>query len=257
MFERYTEEARRVVFFARYEASQFGSPYIETEHLLLGLLREDNALAKRFLRSQANYEMIRKQIEAQTTAREKVSTSVDLPLTHECKRVLAFAFEEALRLGDAHIGTVHLLLGLLREQDCVAARILVAEGVSLNAVREQISGHGPGPENELNSTNFNLHGRPEADLHGRPLAERVDEALVGFVVSELSAEARRMVAYAAVEAGLLGHTEIGAGHLLLGILREKESAAAKLLEANGLGRKRVEAELFGEISDSPGAPAES
>ena len=99
MFERYTEKARRVIFFARYEASQFGSPYIETEHLLLGLLREDKALANRFLRSQANIESIRKQIEAQTTVREKVSTSVDLPLSTECKRVLAYAAEEAERLG--------------------------------------------------------------------------------------------------------------------------------------------------------------
>src|ERR1035438_10449878 len=90
MFERYTEKARRVIFFARYEASQFGSPYIETEHLLLGLLREDKALTNRFLRSHASVESIRKQIEGHTTIREKVSTSVDLPLSNECKRVLAY-----------------------------------------------------------------------------------------------------------------------------------------------------------------------
>jgi ATP-dependent Clp protease ATP-binding subunit ClpC len=67
MFERYTEKARRVIFFARYEVSQFGSPYIETEHLLLGLLREDTALTNRFLRSHATVESIRKQIESRTT----------------------------------------------------------------------------------------------------------------------------------------------------------------------------------------------
>ena len=98
MFERYTEKARRVIFFARYEASQFGSPYIETEHLLLGLLREDKQLANRFLRSHAAVDSIRKQIEGHTTVREKVSTSVDLPLSHECKRVLAYGAEEAERL---------------------------------------------------------------------------------------------------------------------------------------------------------------
>jgi len=105
MFERYTEKARRVIFFARYEASQFGSPCIETEHLLLGLLREDKVLTNRFLRSSAAVESIRKQIEAQTTMREKVSTSVDLPLSHECKRVLAYGAEEAERLNHKHIGT--------------------------------------------------------------------------------------------------------------------------------------------------------
>jgi len=75
MFERYTEKARRVIFFARYEASQFGSPYIETEHLLLGLLREDKALAHRLMRSHLSFESMRKQIEEHTVIREKVSTS--------------------------------------------------------------------------------------------------------------------------------------------------------------------------------------
>jgi ATP-dependent Clp protease ATP-binding subunit ClpC len=138
MFERYTEKARRVIFFARYEASQFGSPYIETEHLLLGLLREDKALTNRFLRSHASVESIRKQIEGHTTIREKVSTSVDLPLSNECKRVLAYAAEEAERLSHKHIGTEHLLLGLLREEKCFAAEILTERGLRLPAIREEL-----------------------------------------------------------------------------------------------------------------------
>ncbi|MCS7314383.1 MAG: ATP-dependent Clp protease ATP-binding subunit [Bryobacterales bacterium] len=139
MFERYTEKARRVIFFARYEASQYGSPYIETEHLLLGLLREDKALASRFLRSASAVDSIRKQIEAHTTIREKVPTSVDLPLSHECKRVLAYAAEEAERLNHRHIGTEHLLLGLLREERCFAAELLHERGLRLSAVREEVA----------------------------------------------------------------------------------------------------------------------
>jgi ATP-dependent Clp protease ATP-binding subunit ClpC len=139
MFERYTEKARRVIFFARYEASQFGSPYIETEHLLLGLLREDKALSNRFLRSHASVESIRKQIEAHTTIREKVSTSVDLPLSNECKRVLAYAAEEAERLSNKHIGTEHLLLGLLREEKCFASEILLERGLRLSTVRDELA----------------------------------------------------------------------------------------------------------------------
>ena len=139
MFERYTEKARRVIFFARYEASQFGSPYIETEHLLLGLIREDKALANRFLRSHGAVDSIRKQIEAHTTVREKVSTSVDLPLSHECKRVLAYAAEEAERLSHKHIGTEHLLLGLLREEKCFAAEILHERGLRLATIREELA----------------------------------------------------------------------------------------------------------------------
>ena len=139
MFERYTEKARRVIFFARYEASQFGSPYIETEHLLLGLLREDKALTNRFLRQHSSVESIRKQIEGHTTIREKVSTSVDLPLSNECKRVLAYAAEEAERLGHKHIGTEHLLLGLLREEKCFAAEILHERGLRLANVRDELA----------------------------------------------------------------------------------------------------------------------
>ncbi|MEK7407689.1 MAG: ATP-dependent Clp protease ATP-binding subunit [Acidobacteriota bacterium] len=139
MFERYTEKARRVIFFARYEASQFGSPYIETEHMLLGLLREDKALTNRFLRSAAALDSIRKQVEARTAVREKVSTSVDLPLSHECKKVLAYAAEEAERLNHRHIGTEHLMLGLMREEKSFAADILHERGLRLAQVREEIA----------------------------------------------------------------------------------------------------------------------
>jgi ATP-dependent Clp protease ATP-binding subunit ClpC len=139
MFERYTEKARRVIFFARYEASQCGSPYIESEHLLLGLLREDKALTNRFLRTHASLESIRKEIEGRTIVREKGSTSVDLPLSHECKRVLNYAAEEAERLSHKHIGTEHLLLGLLREERCFAAEMLQNRGLRLAQVREDLA----------------------------------------------------------------------------------------------------------------------
>ena len=139
MFERYTEKARRVIFFARYEASQCGSPYIESEHLLLGLLREDKTLTNRFLRTHASLEAIRKEIEGRTVVREKGSTSVDLPLSHECKRVLNYAAEEAERLSHKHIGTEHLLLGLLREERCFAAEMLQNRGLRLAQVREDLA----------------------------------------------------------------------------------------------------------------------
>jgi len=139
MFERYTERARRVIFFGRYEASQFGSSFIEAEHLLLGILREDKALTSRFLRSHSTVVSIRKQIEQNTTLREKVSTSVDLPLSDEAKRVLAFAAEEADRMGTKQIGTEHLFLGLLRETGSLPAKILQERGIHLDTAREQIA----------------------------------------------------------------------------------------------------------------------
>jgi ATP-dependent Clp protease ATP-binding subunit ClpC len=139
MFERYTEKARRVIFFARHEATQFGSPFVEAEHLLLGLLREDQALANRFLGSPGAVDSIRRQVEGHTTIREKVSTSVDLPLSHNCKRVLAYGADESERLKHKHIGTEHLFLGLLREDKCFAAKILHERGLGLAKVREELA----------------------------------------------------------------------------------------------------------------------
>jgi hypothetical protein len=139
MFERYTEKARRVVFFARYEASQYGSPYIETEHLLLGLVREDRALAKRFLNEVNAEEGLRAEIERAITQRETFPTSVEVPLTSESKRVLTLAAEEAGRLGHRHIGTEHILLGLLRVEDSLAGTLLHARGVRMATIREELA----------------------------------------------------------------------------------------------------------------------
>jgi ATP-dependent Clp protease ATP-binding subunit ClpC len=139
MFERYTERARRVLFFARYEATQLGSTSIETEHLLLGLIREGKGLTSRiFARSHLSLESIRKEIEGRTVFREKVSTSVDIPFSAETKRVLQYAAEEADRLLHTYIGTEHLLLGILREERSVAASILYEKGMRLASVREDI-----------------------------------------------------------------------------------------------------------------------
>jgi hypothetical protein len=141
VFERYTEKARRVVFFGRFEASQYGSPYIETEHLLLGLMRENPEIAQ--LLPSGSEESIRKQIDAHTTVREHVSTSVDLPLSNECKRVLAYGAEEAERLEHRHIGPEHLLLGLLREQGCFAPAILRERGLTQDQLRVRFSELSP------------------------------------------------------------------------------------------------------------------
>lgn len=145
MFERYTETARRTIFFGRYEASQFGSSYIETEHLLLGLLREDKDLASQFLESSAKITAIRRSIEQRSKGGLKAATSVDLPLSLECKRVLAYAAEEAERMNHKHIGTPHLLLGLLREEQSFAAQLLREQGLSVKSVREQVHESEPPP----------------------------------------------------------------------------------------------------------------
>ncbi len=136
MLERYTEKARRVMFFARYEAAQLGSRCIETEHLLLGLFREDRVLATRFCPGGAD--AIREQIELNTTLRDKVSTASELPLSNECKRILSHAASEAEHMREKYTGAEHLLLGILREETSRAAKILHERGLRLHAVREEL-----------------------------------------------------------------------------------------------------------------------
>ena len=136
MIERYTEKARRVIFFARYEASQFGSPVIETEHLLLGILRDDPRIT-RMLPAGAP-ESIRAQIDARFEVRERVPVSVDLPLSHASMRVLAYGAEEAERLNHRHIGSEHLFLGLLRDEGSLAAKLLEPFGAKLEGFRTKV-----------------------------------------------------------------------------------------------------------------------
>lgn len=139
MFERYVEKARRVIFFARYEASEYGSPYIESEHLLLGLLREDQTLARMFLGQGDVQAQIRAEIEQHITRRERISTSVEAPLTDESKKILNLAGEESERLGQRYVGPEHILLGMLGVEGSLAARLLQARGLRAAEVREQLA----------------------------------------------------------------------------------------------------------------------
>jgi len=137
MFERYTEKARRVIFFARYEASQFGSGVIESEHLLLGLLRENKEL-HRWLEKE-NAETIRRRVEEHYGERMPGATSVDLPLSVSAKRILKQAADEADGLGHKHIGTEHLFLALLDEKEGFAAELLKGAGVDASKVRAHVA----------------------------------------------------------------------------------------------------------------------
>jgi ATP-dependent Clp protease ATP-binding subunit ClpC len=135
VFERYSEQARQIIFFGRYEASQFGAPEIQPEHILLGILRSDRNLTQRLFPADETRKAIRDRIVQSQPVREKVSTSVDLPLSLESKRALAYGAEEAERLGHPKIEVVHLLIGLAREESSLAARILFESGVTLSQLR--------------------------------------------------------------------------------------------------------------------------
>jgi uncharacterized protein (TIGR02246 family) len=139
MFERFTEKARRVVFYARYEASQFGSTHIESEHLLLGLLREDKGLLLHFFDPEKRVIDIRAEIEKRVTRGQSFPTSVEVPLSKDSKKLLHLAMEESDSLGHSHVGTEHVLLGMLLVESSLAAQILKELGVKPESVREQIA----------------------------------------------------------------------------------------------------------------------
>ena len=138
MFEKYNEKARRALFFARYEASKLGSKVIESEHLLLGILREGEDIIKEiFARFNVKPEEVRREIEGDRIFVERISSTAELPLSEESKKILAYASHEAESMMHPYVGTEHLLIGLLRVDGCVAGRLLTARGFNLYGVREE------------------------------------------------------------------------------------------------------------------------
>jgi ATP-dependent Clp protease ATP-binding subunit ClpC len=134
MFDRYTDRARRCIFYARESVSKYGSMTIETEHLLLGILKEDPNIIPRFLPSKTN-EDIRAEVAKRTIVQPEIPTNIDLPLSKQCGRILDYATKEAETFGHSEVGVEHLLLGVLREEEGVAGQILRLAGLNVEAVR--------------------------------------------------------------------------------------------------------------------------
>ncbi len=138
MFERFTDRARRVVVLAQEEARMLKHDYIGTEHILLGLIRESQGVAASALESLGiSLEAVRREVE-KTIGRGSNEQSGHIPFTPRAKKSLELSLREALQLKHNYIGTEHILLGLIREGDGVAAQVLVRLGADLNRVREKV-----------------------------------------------------------------------------------------------------------------------
>ena len=149
MFERFTDRARRVIVLAQEEARMLNHNYIGTEHILLGLIREGEGVAAKALESLGiSLDAVRQQVE-EIIGRGQQAPSGHIPFTPRAKKVLELSLRESLQLGHDYIGTEHILLGLIREGDGVAAQVLVKLGADLNRVRQQVielnSGQQPRP----------------------------------------------------------------------------------------------------------------
>lgn len=323
MFERYTPEARRLIAFAHAE-SKLAYRNIETEHLLLGTMRENPALVSRFIAS-TDADWFRQHATPQAVPSETAATHIEgLAFSIESNRVLVFAAEEADRLGHGQVGIEHLLLGLLREEGCAAAKLLRARGADPDRIREEllVSPHRPlsseqrrqqeiaeiwtkwiavrgcslpqpaTGDNEssrvgnytISAARLMFFARYHAGRLGSPMVEpehlllaalreewehlnvflpsAESRAVVGRQLEELrrnkhtaagdfsyyetlplSAQVIQVETYAAEEATLLRSQHIRPEHLLLGILREEASAAARILREHGAQIERIRGEL--------------
>jgi ATP-dependent Clp protease ATP-binding subunit ClpC len=138
MFERFTDRARRVVVLAQEEARMLNHNYIGTEHILLGLIHEDEGVAAKAIKDLGiSLDVVRQQVE-EIIGHGQVVPSGHIPFSPRAKKVLELSLRESIQLGHNYIGTEHILLGLLREGEGVAAQVMVELGADLDRVRQQV-----------------------------------------------------------------------------------------------------------------------
>lgn len=189
MWQRFTERARKVVFYAQEEAQKFGEGYVSTEHLLLGLVRESESVASRVLEKLGvSLGRVRSEVEKQLPRGES-RTAQEMTLTPRAKRVIDLAYDEARQLNNNYIGTEHLLLGLIREGDGLAGRVLTKLGVELDRARKEVQSL------QENETQGRSSGRaahapgtktPTLDEFGRDLTDLAREGRLDPVVGRIS-----------------------------------------------------------------------
>ena len=200
MFDRFTDRAKKVMSFARQEAMKFNHEYIGTEHILLGLVQEGSGVAANVLKNMSiDLEKIRHEVEKIVKTGPSMVTMGQLPFTPRAKKVLELSLEEASQLSHNYIGTEHLLLGLIRENEGIAAQVLMNLGVKLDDVREEVleflgasesgeeeedaaeTGGSSGPTSSSTSGNSKSK-TPALDSFGRDLTEHARDAKLDPVI---------------------------------------------------------------------------
>ena len=206
MFERFTDRARKVMALANQEAQRFNHEYIGTEHILLGLVKEGSGVGANVLKNlDVDLRKVRLEVEKLVKAGPEMVTMGKLPQTPRAKKVIEYAIEEARNLNHNYVGTEHLLLGLLREQDGVAAQVLMNLGLKLEEVREEVlnllgaggetpeaeAGMGAGPEGARGGKRGKSQ-TPALDSFGRDLTELAKESSLDPVIGRAN-EIERVV----------------------------------------------------------------
>ena len=188
MFERFTDRARKVMALANQEAQRFNHEYIGTEHILLGLVKEGSGVGANVLKNlDVDLRKVRLEVEKLVKSGPDMVTMGKLPQTPRAKKVIEYAIEEARNLNHNYVGTEHLLLGLLREHDGVAAQVLMNLGLKLEEVREEVLNLlGAGVESEDTSPSSSASGNEKSGAKGKSKTPALDS--FGRDLTELAKE---------------------------------------------------------------------
>ncbi len=307
MYERFTDRARKVMQLANVEAQRFNHEYIGTEHILLGLVQEGSGIAATAL-TDLGIDLGKILVEVETIVQcgpDMVSMG-NLPQTPRAKKVIEFAIEEARKLNHKHVGTEHLLIGLIREEGGVAGQVLKYMGLSLPKIRDEVCRLrqlDPWAQSALSPARvyerFTDRSRKVMQLASKE-AERfnheyigTEHLLLGLVtegagvaavalqnlgidLDKIRAEVekivpsgpdmvtpggrpqtprmKKVIEYSIEEAGKLDHNYVGTEHLLLGLIREEEGVAAQVLMNLGLNLAAVRAEVLTILGHPVDAP---
>ena len=235
-FDKFTERARRSLSFAQEEAQRFQHNYIGTEHLLLGLVREGEGVAALVLtRLGIELSAVRESVEFIIGRGDRIILG-EIGLTPRSKKVIELAVDEARRLNHHYIGTEHLLLGLVREGEGIAAGVLMSQGVELKRVRHEI----------LKALSNDKSNSAETTDTETAVPSQQWKSRNNFDDYHFAEQVERVLSYAQQEAFDLQHSYVGTEHLLLGLLREEGAGAAEILKSLGadLTRTRAGIETF-------------
>jgi ATP-dependent Clp protease ATP-binding subunit ClpA len=223
MHERFSDRARHAMALANREATRLGHDDIGPEHILLGLLAERDCVANAALKHlQVNLDDIREDLNKRLTAGESTVEIGRRAYNPATRAVIEHAIEEARKLGHKYVGTEHLVLGVLHVDTSVAAAVLIARGVSLDGLREEVLAMLRGVTDETDDTMALKYGEFEW-IHQQELAKAFR-----------STDFWKTMILAVDSANRLGHGEMGMEHLLLGILRNPANEVTRLLAEKGV-----------------------
>jgi len=254
MHERFTDRARKVMALANQEAQRLNHEYIGTEHILLALVKEGSGRGATALKNLGvDLKQLRRKIEKLVRSGPDIISMGKLPQTLRAKRVVEYAIEEARALHHSYVGTEHLLLGLLRETDGIAAQVLRNLGLKLEDVRQEVLALlGAGPDRESGRRLPEV--RERHSRFGRFLNRARKWIRVGGedpMYERFTDRARKVMALANQEAQRFNHEYIGTEHLLLGLVMENSGVGATVLKILCVDIKKLRAELEKLVQPGP------